>query len=101
MPRYIDADVFAERMMRVWDDADKRGRKDISRVFADIVTPLLVGTPTADVAPVVNGRWVDDIVLHPTCSECGAVVQANAVFKYGKLNYCPNCGAKMDGEENR
>ena len=54
----------------------------------------------ADVAPVVHGRWINaypDIEPNPLfmygiCSNCG--------FEQGlsdKLNYCPNCGARMDG----
>ena len=56
--------------------------------------------PAADVAPVVHGRWINaypDIEPNPLfmygiCSNCG--------FEQGlsdKLNYCPNCGARMDG----
>ena len=58
--------------------------------------------PVADVAPVVHGRWINvypDIEPNPLfmygiCSNCG--------FEQGlsdKLNYCPNCGAKMDGSK--
>ena len=47
----------------------------------------------ADVAPVVHGRWIDaDFCGQYECSECGN----NAVDLY---DYCPFCGAKMDGEE--
>ena len=60
----------------------------------------------ADVAPVVHGRW-DDLpneymsvasktgAYHgnaTTCSVCHDI-NPNAF----KTNYCPNCGAKMDG----
>ena len=56
--------------------------------------------PAADVAPVVHGQWIDaypDIEPNPMfmygiCSECGF---EQGISKY--LNYCPNCGAKMDG----
>ena len=63
--------------------------------------------PAADVAPVVHGRW-DDLpneymsvasktgAYHgnaTTCSVCHEV-NPNAY----KTNYCPNCGARMDGE---
>lgn len=49
--------------------------------------------PTADVAPVVHGRWIhhDDGVL--TCSECG---NAESSASY----YCRYCGAKMDGKDS-
>lgn len=41
----------------------------------------------ADVQRVRHGEWVDGM----KCSECGQVDTT-------KPNYCPNCGAKMDGE---
>lgn len=56
--------------------------------------------PAADVAPVVHGRWIKPTkighrsfdILH--CSVCDGV--PCAVDENTK--YCPNCGAKMDGE---
>jgi len=52
--------------------------------------------PAADVAPVKHGRWrqVDEIKCE--CSNCGIIVLI-AVYPHGDKNYCPNCGAKMDG----
>ncbi len=50
-------------------------------------------TPTADVAPVVHGRWVYGEFDIPHCSECGNDVMPNMISPY-----CPNCGAKMDEE---
>ena len=47
--------------------------------------------PTADVAPVVHGHRVDDGGFYARCSQCDGVLPLCA-------NYCPNCGAKMDGE---
>ena len=51
MARYIDAEVFAERLLNAWDTADKEKKSDIVAILSDIVTPILVGTPTADVVP--------------------------------------------------
>ncbi len=51
--------------------------------------------PAADVVEVRHGRWINvksDINL-AECSECGIRV-------IGKPNYCPDCGAKMDGDKN-
>ena len=48
----------------------------------------------ADVAPVRHGRWevcsIRDCLY--TCSECYC-------FPRGRTQYCPKCGAKMDGGE--
>lgn len=46
--------------------------------------------------PVRHGRWLDcenynDIAQ---CSECGLV---RNIYRQEGWNYCPNCGAKMDG----
>ncbi len=62
--------------------------------------------PAADVAPVVHGRWIKDndsfqtddyycCYFDHTCSECGKIVND----RYKLPNYCPNCGAKIDGGE--
>ena len=51
--------------------------------------------PSANVAPVVHGRWIYDKKAQcPYCSVCKE-------YFYGATNspmsYCSNCGAKMDG----
>ena len=53
-------------------------------------------TPAADVAPVRHGYWKNEN-FYTHCSACGKM----AIYdKYGQeveSDYCPNCGAKMDG----
>ena len=48
--------------------------------------------PAADVAPVRHGRWVTTYDIVHICSVCGEWCGCG-----GCTNYCPNCGAKMDG----
>lgn len=58
------------------------------------------GLPTIDAAPVKHGAWVKtgQSFVNPNrfrnycCSVCGYDIEKT------KYNYCPNCGAKMDGE---
>lgn len=67
------------------------------RIF-DIISEI----PAADVAPVVhgcfepcfdeNGNWRQGFAK---CSNCGKEYYAQVINHFG---YCPNCGAKMDGE---
>ena len=52
----------------------------------------LISLPAADVAPVVHGRWIS----HKGYCECNLC--HNLFGSY--FNYCPNCGAKMDGGDN-
>ena len=48
----------------------------------------------ADVIEVVHGKWEYDHWCEFKCSICGYKSQSEP---RGKENYCPNCGAKMDG----
>ena len=70
--------------------------------LTNYATLILREAPTIDVAPVRHGRWEKSSGLY-SCSECGMTcpydVQADAI-EYWACNYCPNCGAKMDGELN-
>ena len=53
--------------------------------------------PAADVATVRHGRWNDSLArITPYCSACGH--SHRCLIR--TPNYCPNCGAKMDGELN-
>lgn len=65
----------------------------------EICTQEINSIPAADVAPVVHGRWVHEHIsggyAWVMCSECEAVIHKILINK--RLNYCPNCGAKMDG----
>lgn len=50
-----------------------------------------------DVAEVVHGRWewiTEDVYR---CTNCGATNHVKEVMGLPDWNYCPNCGAKMDG----
>ena len=50
--------------------------------------------PAADVAPVVHGRWDE----HGKCIVCGGHAPFWCMAStYYTSQYCPNCGAKMDG----
>ena len=70
---------------------------------------MILNAPTVDAVEVVHGRWLtleeyaEKIGADPTvyvggwcfCSECEQ--QMRAIYGW---NYCPNCGAKMDGDGN-
>ena len=62
---------------------------------------MIAEAPTVDAVEVVHGRWVDNMVRNWHCSVCGKKVPRQVYFDGycydDKLNYCPNCGAKMDG----
>ena len=53
--------------------------------------------PTVDAVEVVHGRWIEQekytFGTMYDCSICGTRILDNG----HPWNYCPNCGAKMDG----
>lgn len=51
--------------------------------------------PTIDAVPVVHGEWKRS---HSNWGECSACGEHNKYLK--RWNYCPNCGARMDGGED-
>ena len=67
--------------------------------------------PAADVAPVLHGRWEEadwveadhedfELIRTPKaawrCSRCRHCFKKELLWKD---NFCPNCGARMDGAE--
>ena len=84
---------------------DKEALRD-ALYDADAITmngvKILNQFPAADVAPIRHGRWVSvPYKLARVCSVCNR----DEPYKFADIDadvydYCPNCGAKMDGELN-
>lgn len=102
MPRYIDADLILPEM---------ESKLDMQELYLPIHFQELIvdEIPSADVSPVRHGRWVRKKALIQ-CDLCGfGLFPDGYFFKNGECthsnepsyrpNYCPNCGAKMDGGE--
>jgi Zn-finger nucleic acid-binding protein len=52
----------------------------------------------ADVQPVKRGYWENTNTPNQLrCSKCD-VIHFIAQYPHGEINYCPNCGARMDGD---
>ena len=86
---------------KVLETARDGFHSDFGRSMADLTSlrEVLEDTPTADVVEVKHGEWIRPTIIHGItiagllhCSVCGEVP-----CDEGK--YCPNCGAKMDGEK--
>ena len=65
------------------------------------VKTLLLRQPAADVAEVVHGQWLLDSRWpswqHRECSRCKITFQRTTEVEDQYWQYCPNCGARMDG----
>lgn len=55
--------------------------------------------PTVDAVPIRRGMWID-ARDYLKCPKCRAMVKRDfTFFDIGDWNYCPNCGARMDGKD--
>jgi hypothetical protein len=92
--RYIDADALH-------DSIDKETYR---HTYIEQIHSIIDNAPTIDAEPVKHGTWTvtytDDgeggEIPHLICSECKREPLAWNSKRFFK--YCPNCGAKMDGE---
>lgn len=107
--RLIDADALINDIMTEYGvDPYYFAGTDIDgiRAFANsLIIERIASQPTVDAEPVRHGRW--EYHSNPNirggmnpedayCSCCGYHVDTTTV-NYDDYNYCPNCGAKMDG----
>ena len=92
--RLIDADALNERAIRV------STVKYPHTYLKAVGTREIDKAPTVDAVEVVHGRWgwnTEDVYK---CSNCGEKSHVKEVMGQPDWNYCPNCGAKMDGDGN-
>ena len=67
----------------------------LNRIKTDIIR-----APAADVAPVVHEKWLLDrwpSWPHRECSRCKIMIPITKEVPDQYWQYCPNCGARMDG----
>ena len=88
--RLIDADaLFAKAEL-----LNKRERR--------AVQGALLVSPTIEAEPVRHGEWFSRYARHwkgrDECSECGYHEKDHRDLSH--MKYCPNCGAKMDGDSH-
>lgn len=93
--------------------ADYIDREKIFSIWRSMPAPASVislaaaisQTPAADVVEARHGRWLttDAYPHHLYCSVCYKTYAKNAKWVNEldlPTNYCPNCGAKMEGGHN-
>lgn len=106
MAEYIDREALLEAISKI--DGSPLSEWDTVGVVS-----LVANQPAADVAPVRRGYWKSKVnpqwkaYSHDECSICGWWNTRNAMCYDGNhkpghsLNYCPNCGAKMEAEHDK
>ena len=85
MSRYIDADELIQL-----------GLQDGAYEYVSVQE--IADFPTADVVEVVHGEWIP-IDVGDCCYRCSVCNFVRDAYLLEEDNYCPNCGARMDGEK--
>lgn len=100
MAEYINRDATIKAIHDVYEYGFPTASGAFDDFATKIVPSLLNSIPAADVAPAVHGRWLHsgyvDHLEVVKCSECNHEAFAIALYVCDG-NYCPECGAKMDG----
>lgn len=102
--RLIDANAAADKIMReIETHADEIGIGATAILIA-FARALRDETdfPTIEAEPVRHGRWISlEVWFNKSilkCSVCGNTLNMDGVNAgRGDANFCPNCGARMDG----
>ena len=99
--RLIDADALLNEFLKRYTERERNRNLvfavcEIKQDFADMISDF----QTVDAVEVVHGRWIEQekytFGTMYDCSICGTRILDNG----HPWNYCPNCGAKMDGGED-
>lgn len=96
MTEYIDKQAFNDAIreaIRRYPNTFYNGLETARQIAHDM--------DAADVQPVRHGRWEEDCSGVAVCSVCGEYAfETSTHHLCGWFpNYCPNCGAQMDGGE--
>lgn len=102
MTKYIDADNLINELSAACMPIYEKG---ITGILGDnsSIADIINEQPTADVQEVKRGKWLklgNDPIDNKQwiCSECKGLTETAYYCGHCYYNYCPNCGASLDGD---
>jgi hypothetical protein len=99
MGRLIDADAFDKRIRLAVGSCEEELTEDFKDGISTVLE-MMKTAPTVDAVPVRHGRWIyhiDDLFPAESTQECDQCHEEQPLTCDD--NYCPNCGARMDGKD--
>lgn len=89
----IDREALKTKLEKNIEDlADKTGLFEGIKMGYESAVHFVEQAPTVEERK--HGHWINPKAWHVECSECHHVLE----FICDVKKYCPNCGAKMEGE---
>lgn len=102
--RLIDADALRDKIIQRIIEEDTEFPEYDWGTGLSIAKDILERTPTVDAVPVRHGKWIYGNDFHwytASCNVCGYQRRTDIkADRWNQWNYCPNCGAKMDGDKH-
>ena len=104
MARYIDADSRIAYIKRVYcAECNNHDGIKCKTCPMDDALMVLEEAPDEDVVEVKHGYWIDKptgryLHMGSWCSVCQEKSGIGGIESNRHKPYCPNCGARMDGE---
>ena len=102
----IDRSEVQYKMAEILPEADslewyEQAKPDEVKDLVDELYNIVLNVNRIDAQPVKHGMW-NRKDMFVKCSECGVELLDDAffcihVFDDGYMPFCPNCGAKMEG----
>lgn len=103
--RPIDADALIEKIKKAEfrTSKSKSSQRAGNEVLHYVVPKIIASVPILEAAPTIHAKWILRMgVLGFTCSNCHKSFHPQRHLcspHRGGYNYCPNCGAYMNGGE--
>lgn len=103
----MDEYISRETLLKAVEKMDRLDKETKTKYEYDKEGYILLiqNAPASDVVEVKHGEWIYNCAewgssdyskdVYYKCSICGKEYEQ---FDIDEANYCPNCGAKMDGE---
>lgn len=97
MTEYIEKNKAIKELYEVYDYEFPTASGGFDEYARMIVPNTIKNMPAADVAPIRHGRWR----CHGDCGVTECSVCGWSIEEYvGDYDFCPNCGARMDGGDD-
>ena len=100
MPELIDREVTQLLFAAAINQFSENWLQDkLTKNGLLIAKQIVSKQPTIEAEPVRNGRWKkkNGEIYCSSCKKCNWSESFELMLR--RFNFCPNCGARMDGEE--
>lgn len=90
MARAIDAENTMNKLLY--------GDAYISEELAEYIKQVFDEQPTIEAEPMKHGKWIEINAAHADYLACSVCKSEYGGYSAADFDYCPHCGARMDGE---